>query len=440
MTRGLRLAFAVAALALPCFAMAAAPPGTVPSHGYENTDRWVESGNKDTKPIPIGGTAQDYAFPILQLRTYYLDGRNVQNVQDAQNVAWALGGWAGMTARFRDLFEVGVVGYTSQPLYAPDGKGGTRLLQPNQDAINALGEAYGAVNLSGNWLVGYRQFVSRPLVNENDTRMVPNIFEGYTLRGGPRASGDKEKAWSYAVGYLTKVKVRDSESYTWMSQQAGAPDVQKGMIFGGVTVPFRETGFVRADEQYVIDTFNTFYVDGLVPFQVDEATLSLAAQYFAQQSVGSKQIGDFSTWALGVEGVAQWKGITAWLAYTQVGKGRDTLIPYGENPSYLNLQQRAFNTAGEKAGLAAARYDFPDGDLKGLSGRALYAQGRDRINSTTGATLPNQRETDLRLDYSIPTGMLKGLVATLRYSWLRQDGAPTATQLRAYVKYEVAFP
>jgi hypothetical protein len=35
---------------------------------------------------------------------------------------------------------------------------------------------------------------------------------------------------------------------------------------------------------------------------------------------------------------------------------------------------------------------------------------------------------------------LEGLVATLRYSWLQQDGSPqTATQLRAYINYAVKF-
>jgi len=37
------------------------------------------------------------------------------------------------------------------------------------------------------------------------------------------------------------------------------------MLLAGVTIPFGRDGFVRADEQYVKDAFNTIYIDGLLP-------------------------------------------------------------------------------------------------------------------------------------------------------------------------------
>ncbi len=38
---------------------------------------------------------------------------------------------------------MGAVGYTSQPLYAPNDKDGTTLLAPGQGGITVLGQAYG---------------------------------------------------------------------------------------------------------------------------------------------------------------------------------------------------------------------------------------------------------------------------------------------------------
>ena len=108
--------------------------------------------------------------------------------------------------------------------------------------------------------------------------MLPQVMEGYTLRG---AVGEA----SYLAGYLTKIRVRESNNYVWMSQQAGAQS-QEGMLLAGVTIPFGRNGFVRADEQYVKDTFNTIYVDGLYPWPYDEGTTVLAgAQYYPQKSV-----------------------------------------------------------------------------------------------------------------------------------------------------------
>ncbi len=319
--------------------------GTVPGYGLgTQTIQYVQPGSPETKvDWPYG------LRPILHLRTYYFDAESLTNTPSE---AWAIGGWAGLTSGFiGDVFQVGVVGYTSQRLYGPDDKSGTKLLKPPQEPINVLGEAFGAIRFLDQTFVGYRQLVNRPFVNQNDSRMVPQVMEGYTLRGGV---GDA----SYIGGYLTKIKVRDSDSYTWMSQQAGT-QAQEGMAFAGTTIPFGKGGFVRLDEQYVKDAFNTAYVDGLYPIVfADDKTLALGAQYYPQSSVNAEELGSFSTWGAGVIAVLNWEHFMVQAAYTQTGKGGDTLNPFGDHPSYANLMQVAFNTAGEKAWLVGGTYDF----------------------------------------------------------------------------------
>ena len=94
--------------------------------------------------------------------------------------------------------------------------------------------------------------------------------------------------------------------------------------------------------------------------------------------------------------------------WAQTGKGGDTLCPFGVHPSYLNLMQVAFDTAGEKAWGLGGRVEFDALGAPGLSASAI--------------------------DGSV----LAGLRATLRYAWLRQDGAPqTGTQLRAHLNHDV---
>ncbi len=119
--------------------------------------------------------------PVLHLRTYDFDQ---ENNSGGQSAAWAIGGWAGMRSPWwGDLFQAGIVGYTSQKLYGPADKDGTKLLAPGQEQITVLGEAFGAVRIAGQTIAGYRQLINRPFINPQDTRMVPNTFEAYTLTG-----------------------------------------------------------------------------------------------------------------------------------------------------------------------------------------------------------------------------------------------------------------
>ena len=382
---------------------------------------------KDTYTLPGGFE------PVLQLRTYYFDQESLTGVPSA---AWALGGWAGLRGPWwGDLFQVGLVGYTSQKLYGPDDKDGTKLLAPGQEPITVLGEAFGAVRIFGQTITAYRQLINRPFINPQDSRMVPNTFEAYTLTG----SADQV---SYTGGYITKMKVRESESFVWMSNTAGGTGNQAGVIYAGGTWDFAKNGYVRMDEQYAVDVFNTFYVDGRYPIVIDEKTaLTFGAQYYPQSSVGDAQIGSFSTYGMGLQAAVAYGPAGIQLYYTQTGKGFDTQNPFGDHASYLNLMQVAFNTAGERAWGIGGNVNFADLGVPGLTTSAIYADGRDRIDDQTGAAMPNRNETDVRVDYAFAKGtILEGLVATFRYSWLRQDGSPqTATQLRAYLNYAIRF-
>jgi hypothetical protein len=371
--------------------------------------------------------------PVLQLRTYYFDQESTSGVQ---STAWALGGWAGLRSPWwGDMLQLGVLGYTSQRLYGPDDKGGTKLLAPPQEAITVLGEAYAAVRLGGQTITAYRQLVNRPFINPQDNRMVPNTFEAYTVTG---AAGPL----SYIGGYVTKEKTRDTESFRWMSNVAGGTGEQKGVAFGGGTWSFGKGGYVRVDEQYAIDVFNNFYADVRYPLALDEATsLVLGGQYYPQSSVGDEQIGSFSTWGYGLQAALARGPFGVQLYWTQTGKGRDTLNPFGTHASYLDLMQVSFNTAGEKAWGIGANVDFGPIGAPGLTAAVIYADGRDRSDYKNGAPVADRNETNVRVDYAFPKGSpLEGLSATFRYSWLHQDEAQqTGTQLRAYLNYAVRF-
>jgi hypothetical protein len=371
--------------------------------------------------------------PVLQLRTYYFDQ---ESLTGAQSTAWALGGWAGLRSPWwGDLFQVGIVGYTSQKLYGPDDKGGTKLLAPVQEPITVLGEAFGAVRILGQTVTGYRQLINRPFINPQDSRMIPNTFEAYTLTG---SAGEV----SYTGGYITKKKNRDSDSFVWMSNIAGGTGNQEGVIYAGGTWDFAKNGYVRMDEQYAVDVFNTFYVDGKYPIAIDDKTsMTLGAQYYPQTSVGDEQIGSFSTYGVGLQATVSYGPVGGQLYYTQTGRGYSTQAPFGVHASYLSMMISDFNTAGEKAWGFGASVNLADLGAPGLTASAIYVTSSGRIDSANGSAIPDRNETDARVDYAFGKGtILEGLVATVRYAWLHQDGSPqTQTQLRAYLNYAVNF-
>jgi hypothetical protein len=173
----------------------------------------------------------------------------------------------------------------------------------------------------------------------------------------------------------------------------------------------------------------------------ERTRLTLGAQYYPQKSVGDAQIGDFSTWGAGVQAHLAHGPFNAHLSFTRTGTGFNTQNPYGDHPSYLNLQQVPFNTAGERAWGLGGSVNFADFGLPGLSAAVVYAAGRDRVDAGTGAPMPNRDETDIRADYRVGKGhLLEGLVATFRYAWLQQDGSPqTQTQARVIVNYPFSF-
>ena len=369
--------------------------------------------------------------PVIRVRTFY---KKTETLTGTDQQAWALGGFAGVRSPwFGDLFQLGVVGYTSQKLYGPSGEGGTLILKADQSSITALGEAFGALRVAGQTVTAYRQLIDRPFINPQDTRELPNTFEAYTLTG---ASGPL----SYTGGYMTKMKTRASDSFVWASNVAGGKGQHEGVIYAGATYAFAGTGYVKVDEVYSTDVFNTFYIEGRYPIAIDDKTrVTLGAQYYPQKSVGDDQIGSFSTWGYGLTAAVTHGPLGAQLYYTQTGRGFTTQSPYGDHPSYLNVQQIVFNTAGEKAWAARANVDFAEWGAPGLTATAIYVAGKDRIDSSTGAGLPDHNETDVRADYAFAKGsLLEGLVATLRYSWLHQDGAAhTQTDLRAILNYVV---
>ena len=110
------------------------------------------------------------------------------------------------------------------------------MLQLNGDNITTLGQAYLELNWKG--LIGrvYRQTLDIPYLNKNDSRMIPNTFEAYGL-------GREGSSLDFLVGYVDKIKLRNSEDFISMGEAAGVEGDDTGTrVFGLLWKP-PETGF-----------------------------------------------------------------------------------------------------------------------------------------------------------------------------------------------------
>ena len=374
----------------------------------------------------------------VHFRSYYF---NRTKPDDTENEAWAFGGWVGLKSGWLlDTFAMGATLYGSAPLYAPDDRDGTLLLQPGQKGYYVPGEAWGALRYKEYALLtGYRQKVDQGYINPQDNRMTPNTFQGVTL-------GGKFDWLQYLGGYLWQIKPRNSDQFISMSQQAGAGENSNdGAGLLGVRLTPLEGLRIDVSNQYGVNTFNTFYAEGeyLWPLSHDWK-LRLGAQFTDQRAVGDALLpaargkSYWTNQAGGSRVQAIYKDLTLTGAFSITGSGNTVQSPWGAFPGYLSMIDQDFDRAREKAVLIGVAYDFGK-LLAGLRADTNLVWGWDAINPTTGKKAPNQSEYDFTVDYRPPFQLpvLQGMWFRFRSAILDQQDAKTlGYQFRIIINWD----
>jgi len=386
----------------------------------------------------------DEAQATVHLRSYYFD-RTGQ--RPPKNVALAGGGWIGLQSGwFYDTVQVGAVGYTTQPLWSPEGRSetsnGTRLLKHDGYGFFTLGQAYASVRWQDQVFTAYRQHIDELEVNPRDNRMIPQTFEAYALRG---AVGPVR----YFGGYVAAIKRRDESEFINMAEAAGARDINAGMLLGTLRYGNADTFGVRAGSYVVPDVLWSSYGDvaGTVTID-DDFKLQLAAQLGVQGSDGAHRLTGrpFSTFWAGGQATALWGPFLVRVAYQQIGTAARWRSPYGIFIGYNKRQVVDFDQAGERSWQAAAGYDFAGVGLNGLRFTASATYGADAITAETGARLPEVWEYDLDLQFGAERLPLPDLLKPLnlrgRVAFVDRylNGTVTSTtEYRVIMNYTVTW-
>ena len=383
------------------------------SFGPRSHADWV----RETRRQALEDTKVD-----VQVRSYYLD-RSKYDASESE--AWALGGSVGFkTGYFRDRFAFGATGYTSQPLYAPDDKDGTLLLQSGQEGYAVIGEVYGEFLINPKTRLSFgRRALDTPYINRNDSRMTPNTFQAITVHGlyGSPETGE----WRVGGGYIDEIKERTAENFVSMSEDAGAPDgVDEGVWAIGAN--YKKGDFsIGAIEYYSQDIINIFYTEAkyAIPLN-DEWKLGLLGQYTDQTSVGDNLLrgAEFDSQQWGAKADLIWGRATFSAAYTSASGNTDMQGPWSGYPGYTSVQVEDFNRDGEEAWMLRAAYNMAS--LKNASIYGLYVEGSDP--DAPGAYA--KKEYDINFQWTAAEGPWGGLMVRFRYAHVQQDD-PARTDL-----------
>jgi hypothetical protein len=258
------------------------------TNDYEPAVRAAELASPFTEyvteqpPGPLAVFSSDpffrYAVFSLQPRLYY---RNLQNSSGVHEAFAAGGSLSFATGWWRDTLQLGVTGYTTQPVVAPDGAGNAGLLRPNGDGFTVLGQAWARVKAGPATATLFRQALQLPFINGNDSRMIPNTFEAYQLEVEPWP------IFRLNFGYVAAIKARTSATFEPMSAIAGVPQVNRGTSFAGFLIGSEERTYLGAVGEMTWDLFSCTYVQGGHTWQCSQDfEIRGDAQFIDQRSVG----------------------------------------------------------------------------------------------------------------------------------------------------------
>ncbi len=354
---------------------------------------------------------------VLNVRSFYFDR---SNVDDTENVAWALGGSLTYeSGLIQDIIFIGAELFTSQKLYGPEDKGGTLLLKPGQESFTVLGRAYAALNYKD--LISaslYRQYYNLPYVNKQFSRMAPNTFEGYSV------SGDLGLI-KYIVGYISKMKKRNSDEFISISNAAGVNEVDNGLFMFGILFDLHEKFSIGAINYLVEDVINIFYSESqFTHITKNGVGIKLSAQLTDQRSIGEDLLtgSQFNTQVFSSQLALSYEYTVLRFAFSTTSNDRRIISPYGGYPGYISLMLNDFNLAGEEAFLIGLSYSFDKLGLDWLSFYTNFAYGYDAIDPEVKESLPDQKEFNITLDLTPKIFDNRDLWLRVRYANVEVEG------------------
>ena len=352
------------------------------------------------------------------------------------NVGLALGGSFQYQSGFAfERLQLRATVYGSQVLYGPPEKDGTLLFLPGPASFAVVGEANAVLRVTDNSVVrAGRQLFELPYLGSHDIRMVPNTFEAVTY-GNASPTG-----FAYVVAYVSKIKLKNSDTFKPMSEAAGVEGGKGGVSMAGARY-ISGGNEVLALNQYTPDAFNTLFTKFERTFALSaNRSLKAGVQYTDQRSVGKELIDPFTTGLLAAKTEYSWSRTTLRFGVSTTGDEKGIQKPYGNPANYLSVIVEDFDRAGENAWMIGGNQGFGRVGPGELSLFGNIVSGR--TPNTGPVASPDENEYDLTVDYRIKEGRAKNLWLRLRSSFVNQDeefGGDDFYDLRLIINWDFSI-
>jgi hypothetical protein len=410
----------------------------------------------------------------LGLRNLYIN-QDTRNADAASQEEWG----QGFHLQFTSGYTEGVVGFGVDALgllgvkldsgrgrhYNPDSSRFGGIVFPTDgdgravDEFSSLGVT-GKVRFSDTELLLGTLRPKLPIATPSDARLVPQTFEGAQVTSRDFAN------LTLIAGKLEQVKDRNSSDSSGMSI-AGANNPATGRFsnafyYGGADYAVTKDLLLQYYYGNLENLYEQHFVGLKHSWSVGPGKIGTDLRYFGSRADGHNA--SAAGRALGWRSAGYWEpgdldagevdsdtwaayftyaqaGHTVGLGYQKVDGDSD--MPYfnqgnGTAP-YLptDLQINKFTSAGERSLIGSYAYDFAAAGVKGLVARVIYVSG-DQIDSAYGER--REWERNLRVDYTLQQGLLKGLVLTWRHATLRgTTGTTDRDEHRIILNYSVAL-
>jgi hypothetical protein len=360
----------------------------------------------------------------LEPRFYYRylhDGNGVSEAFAAGGALMLTSGW------WRDTLQLGIGGYTTQPLATGRDPGATGLLRPDGDGLSVLGQVWGKLRVGVATATLFRQEIELPFINGDDTRMIPNMFEAYRLDIKP------SDVFRLGFAYVTREKTKTSAEFRPMSEVAGVRGVDRGTSVVGFLFGAKDATYIGAVNELTWDLLNIAYVEASKTWQLaDGFQLRGELQFIDQESVGHELLGSFATQLYGASLIASYRSAVLTVAFTSTADGSEILRPFGGVPAFNSLMISDFDGAGENSWGVGLSYDFARIGLTGVKAFANYAHGELPANQ-------HEDEIDGTIDYRIDRGPLKNFWLRFRYAHNAPSNQAATEDFRVILNYTFVF-
>ena len=414
-----------------------------------------------------------------QIRLFHVD-REYQGTKgnDTHRDATAVGGHLKFeTADYKGL-NFGAAFYTTNGflMHSPKddySQNDMTLLGKDNDSYSILGEAYVAYKFDNTALKGGRVKFNSPMMGADDARMLPNLFEAYTVTNTDLTNT------TLSVGHITRFaqgtfgRVYDASANSanaLLSATSGysavdsRDQVEEFVNVGTYAYSKSTDGVTTASvvykkdklkiqlwDYYAHDIVNTIYGELNYNADFDSFKPFVAAQFIKQNDVGDSLVkngtgftGDGSIDSLYVAGKVGIKigGFTTYVAYSQTtdndeseknegGYANAIITTWGGMPAYTQgMVTRHQFLAGTKATKVVGAYSFKGHGLN-LSAAAYYTSFDMDENSGYGKS---RTATEPGFDIKYYPEMVKNLQLRFRGNFPRDfhDGATGSTGWNEY--------